>query len=197
MTKSCVQVVLIAFAKTLGRVQKLTHGIVFIIVMVVFTLSNMKVPSFNYPRVRMWHVISLVSVCWLSVLTVCDLYTDEHLAYVVLLIIGFGVLALLGLYLMMKKYPAMLYRQKNEAYADILSFAFRPKGDWSIVVSKRNSSMSNSMMNVHSPSNSKKVVPHEKVSDNHTNVSALNRTDMRTNNDQHEYVTVNHAEEPL
>lgn len=188
MVKSCVQVTLIAFAKTLGRVQPFTHGIVFIIVMVVYTLSCLRVPSFNYPRVRMWHCISLIAVCWLSMLTVCDLYTDEHTAYVVLLIVGWCFLGFAGLYLMWKKFPGLLYRQKNEAYGDILSFAFRPKGDWSLVESKRNSSYHSAM---NSNDGSKKVVPADDKSAVTENLTAMGG---KTDNDRHSYVNVNNQE---
>lgn len=87
---------LIALSKTLGRVRKMEHGIIFIIVMLNYVLAMFKIRAFNYDRVRMWHIITLICVLWLAILTVVDLNTAEHLAWVVLMFVGWGVFIIAG-----------------------------------------------------------------------------------------------------
>jgi hypothetical protein len=67
------------------------------------------VRTFNYGRVLLWHFLGLVAVYWLAILATLNEVTSNNLAYVVILFVGWVGLAVVGLLIQRRKYPALLY----------------------------------------------------------------------------------------
>lgn len=97
----------------------------FIVVMLLYIYFNLKVRAFNYDRIWMWHVISLSGVLWLAIMSQLDLMTSEHLAYVVLMFLGWAFLLGFGIFWQRKRYPSMLYGKKRKDSSIVFQFGFR------------------------------------------------------------------------
>jgi hypothetical protein len=96
MVKSIVQVMIVALAKTVYRIDYFVHGFLFLTVLTLYTIFNYRVRTFNYGRVWMWNIVSLLSSIWVGTLAMADQLTATSTVFVVLLFIGFGVLILCG-----------------------------------------------------------------------------------------------------
>ena len=107
--KTCIQILLIAVGKSLQGISPLSHGIVFSIIFISFTVITYKIRPFNYKRCNLWEIISLMAVSYLSVLaTLSYIGNQTHIAWFVCLIVGWAIMGLAGLYIQKKSMPNLL-----------------------------------------------------------------------------------------
>ena len=91
--KTCIQVVLIAVGKSLQGTSPVAHGVVFSILMLLFTGVTYKMRPFNYNRCNLWEVTSLLGVFYMSFLSTISLAGDStNVAWFICLIIGWGAM---------------------------------------------------------------------------------------------------------
>jgi hypothetical protein len=64
--KTIFQITIIGLSKALKRENALAHGVVFLILLSVFYLLELKRNRFNYGRVAHWHRMSVLGVFWLG-----------------------------------------------------------------------------------------------------------------------------------
>ncbi|CAG9319093.1 unnamed protein product [Blepharisma stoltei] len=125
MIKTIVQVTLIVMNKTVKRAQDITHGVLFIIVMVIYILFIFKFKPYNYGRFSWWQGVSLAGVAWLALISVIGLILrDDYTPLLIILIIGWLIIAIIGFYIQRKKYPSLLFKQKDKDTSTLFRFAF-------------------------------------------------------------------------
>jgi hypothetical protein len=117
MLKSVIQMIIIDLAKTLGKHNETGHLFIYLFLTFAFFLHSFRFKPFNYARLSMWHTFSLGGVYWLALVNTLDHMTQERLAYVILLFAGWGLLAIIGFLLQVKKFPSML---KTHRHPDLL-----------------------------------------------------------------------------
>lgn len=107
--KTCVQILLIAVGKSLQGTSPVAHGVVFSVLILAFTIITFKIKPFNYHRCNLWEVSSLIAVFYMSFLaTLSHAANPEHLAWFIVLMIGWGLIAI-GTFLVQKfKCPNLL-----------------------------------------------------------------------------------------
>ena len=125
MIKSAFQMTLVVLVKTVAKSDSKIHGILYLILMLGYITLNWKIRAFNYPRVWIWHFLSLFAVIWIAMLALLDLSTEEHTAYVALLFTGLVGFIFVGIFLQYRYYPSFLYTKKHEDLPGLLRFAFR------------------------------------------------------------------------
>jgi hypothetical protein len=120
-----VQVIFIVLRKTVQRVSQLGHAVIFLFVLLAFIAFNYKTLTFNYTRIWLWTILSLLAVFWGGTLATLNLMTTKHVVYPVLLFIGWAFLVVTGILLQRKKFPSMLENRKGVNIKDVFKFAFR------------------------------------------------------------------------
>jgi hypothetical protein len=98
MVKSVFQILLITLAKTAGRQSEIIHGALFLALMTCFAGFVYRKPAFNYPRAWFWYFLGLVAVIWTGLLATINQFASAHLAFVILLFSGYGVMIVVGLW---------------------------------------------------------------------------------------------------
>ncbi|CAG9319094.1 unnamed protein product [Blepharisma stoltei] len=125
MVKTIVQVILIVINKTVKRSEEIAHGILFIAVMIFYILFIFKFKPYNYQRFSWWQGLSLIGVCWLAILSTIGLIANEgYIPLLTILIIGWLIIAIIGLYVQKKRYPSLLFRKKGKDTSTLFKFAF-------------------------------------------------------------------------
>ncbi|CAG9331875.1 unnamed protein product [Blepharisma stoltei] len=125
MVKSIFQIALIVLNKTVKRATGLGHGVIFIVLMVIYVVFIFRFKPYNYPRFSWWQALSLIGVIWIAFLSTVILGAggDSNI-YLILLFAGWVILILFGFYVQTKKYPSMLYRKKAGDTSTLFKFAF-------------------------------------------------------------------------
>ena len=126
MIKTMYQVAIIVMSKTLKAVHDLTHTILFLCVTGLFCAVTMKWRPYGYGRPNLWHSISLLSVVWLTLLSLLDILVGEAPPYVWLGLFLFGItsLCVFGVIWQILRLPALLYRSKGIHVMDLFRFMF-------------------------------------------------------------------------
>ncbi|CAG9329487.1 unnamed protein product [Blepharisma stoltei] len=126
MVKTVFQVSLIILNKTVKRAQDITHGALFTLIVIIFGIFGFKNQSYNYPRFTWWHFLTMVAVSWSSFITTINIGLGKTTSplWVILLAIGWVIIAMVGLYVQKKKYPSMLYRKNIKDTSTLFKFAF-------------------------------------------------------------------------
>lgn len=107
--KTCIQVVLIAVGKSLQGTSPIAHGVVFSILMLLFTVVTYRMRPFNYNRCNLWEVTSLLGVFYMSFLsTISQAGDSAHVAWFICLIIGWGAMGGVTFLIQRKFMPNML-----------------------------------------------------------------------------------------
>ncbi|CAG9319095.1 unnamed protein product [Blepharisma stoltei] len=125
MIKTIIQIILIVMNKTVKRTQDITHGILFILVMIIYIVFLFKFKPYNYSRFNLWQNLSLIGVVWLALLSIVVLGTKGNsLILTVFLFLGWLAIIFYGLYIQRKKYPSLLFRKKAHDTSSLFRFAF-------------------------------------------------------------------------
>jgi len=126
MVKTAFQVFLILLNKTVKRAQDITHGVLFTLIVICFGIFGFKYQSFNYSRFTWWHFLTLIAVSWSSIITTINIvfHKSTNPLWISLLVIGWLIIAIVGLYVQKKKYPSMLYRKSAKDTSTLFKFAF-------------------------------------------------------------------------
>ncbi|CAG9329483.1 unnamed protein product [Blepharisma stoltei] len=126
MVKTIFQVSLIVLNKTVKRTQDIAHGALFTLIVIIFGTFGFKNQPYNYPRFTWWHFLTLIAVSWSSIITTINICLDKSSSplWTSLLIIGWLIITLVGLYVQKKKYPSMLFRKKGKDTSTLFKFAF-------------------------------------------------------------------------
>ena len=84
----------------------------------------MKWRPYGYNRPNLWHSISLLSVLWLTLLSLVNLSTDQvpDMVWMGLFISGIALLCLFGVVWQFLRMPPMLYRSKGIYVGDLFRF---------------------------------------------------------------------------
>ncbi|CAG9332931.1 unnamed protein product [Blepharisma stoltei] len=125
MVKTIVQMTLIVMNKTVKRAQNNLHGALFIAVMGFYIIFLFKFKPYNYPRFSWWQTLVSIAVVWLAFLSIiAQNGGDDPLILTSILILGFIVIAIIGVYVQHKKYPSLLFRKKGQDASNLFKFAF-------------------------------------------------------------------------
>ncbi|CAG9335624.1 unnamed protein product [Blepharisma stoltei] len=107
--KTCVQILLIAVGKSLQGSQPIAHGILFSILILLFSIVTYKIRPFNYGRCNLWELSSLIGVFYIAVLaTISNAADSNNIAWFIVLFIGWGVIGIVTLIVQKKYYPNFL-----------------------------------------------------------------------------------------
>ena len=126
LLKTCFQILLIAIGKSLQSSSPIAHGVVFTIIISIFTGLIYKLKPFNYNRCNLWEFSSMVAVSYLSFLaTLSYVRNPTHIGWFIALAIGWGIIGGVSLYVQKKHMPNLLVppsgnRIKKKVY-DIIS----------------------------------------------------------------------------
>ncbi|CAG9332940.1 unnamed protein product [Blepharisma stoltei] len=125
MVKTIVQITLIVMNKTVKRAQSTLHGVLFLLVMVLYIIFLFKFKPYNYPRFSLWQALVLIGVVWLALLSIItQSLGGNELLLTFILILGLIIIALIGIYVQRKKYPSLLFRKKGHDTSTLFKFAF-------------------------------------------------------------------------
>ncbi|CAG9325306.1 unnamed protein product [Blepharisma stoltei] len=127
MVKTVVQTSLIVLNGTAKRSFDIAHGLIFIVFMAFYALFIFKIKPYNYSRFSWWQGMSIIGVIWLALLSFPGLITNNwnlSISLFVVLLSGWGIIILVGLYIQIKKFPSMLYRKKGYDPSTLFKFAF-------------------------------------------------------------------------
>ena len=87
--KTCIQIILVAVGKSLQSTTIIGHGIVYSILMIIFTTIAYKLQPFNYNRCNLWEFSSLLAVTYLSILaTFSNVGDPSNIGWFIALMIG-------------------------------------------------------------------------------------------------------------
>jgi hypothetical protein len=113
MIKTIFQVTIIVLSKTVGKTDFMTHIICYFLVFLSFFLVNLRVRAFNYPVLWGWYIASLSCILWLEILNLCDRTSSNHLAYVIMLFVGWLIILIVASIVISKKFTKLVYFQDN------------------------------------------------------------------------------------
>ena len=116
---------LVVLVKTVAKSDREIHGFLYLILMLGYIALNWRIKAFNYPRIWMWHFLSLFAVIWISLLALMDLLYEEHTAFVIWLFVGWVVLITVGIVCQYRYFPSFLYTRKHHDLPGLLKFAFQ------------------------------------------------------------------------
>ena len=134
LLKTCFQILLIAIGKSLQSSSPIAHGVVFTIIISIFTGLIYKLKPFNYNRCNLWEFSSMVAVSYLSFLaTLSYVKNPTHVGWFIALIIGWGIIGGVSFYVQKMYMPNLLVppsgnRTKKKVY-DIISLKNKGKYD--------------------------------------------------------------------
>ncbi len=69
----------------------------FLIFIGLYVAFNYRTQIFNYDRIWHWNFLALVGCMWTALISMLDESTSEHIAYVILLFLGWGVIRIVGI----------------------------------------------------------------------------------------------------
>ncbi|CAG9330179.1 unnamed protein product [Blepharisma stoltei] len=126
MLKTIFQITLIVMNKTVKRAQDIAHGAIFTFFVLVFAVFTHGHKAYNYPRFSWWLTLSLFGIVWESFLTTINIGigNSDSLVWVFILIAGWGIIGIIGLWVQKKKYPSLLFRSKGKDTSNLFKFAF-------------------------------------------------------------------------
>lgn len=134
LLKTCVQILLIAIGKSLQSTSEVAHGVVFTVIIGVFTGLIYKLQPFNYNRCNLWEFSSMLAVSYLSFLATLS-YSKEptNVGWFIALIFGWSLILLVTLIVQKKRMPNLLLppgssRVQRKIY-DIISLKSNNPGD--------------------------------------------------------------------
>jgi ABC-type branched-subunit amino acid transport system substrate-binding protein len=109
LLKTCVQILLIAIGKSLQSTSQVAHGIVYTVIISVFTGLIYKLQPFNYNRCNLWEFSSMLAVSYLSFLATLSHAKDpKNIGWFIALIFGWGVIFLVSVLVQNRKMPNLL-----------------------------------------------------------------------------------------
>jgi hypothetical protein len=132
VVKSIVPVVLICFSKTVKRWYSSIYSIVFLCILAVYIVFTSFIKAYNYHRVNLWQVLSLMGVFVLALLALLNdtIYHNSNFKLVIVVVIAWVFLicnlhAAFGLIYQYFCLPSLLYQKKGRDFSLLLRFAFR------------------------------------------------------------------------
>jgi hypothetical protein len=136
MVKSMVQVVLIVLRKTVERMSSVAHAFLYLSVMLAFIDFNYRTTTFNYDRIWLWTLLSLIAAFYGGALASLNLLTIKHVMFIILLFLGWVLIIGVGALVQKKRFPSMLVSRKGVNVNQVFAFAFRRANDESMEVVK-------------------------------------------------------------
>lgn len=124
--KTCMQILLIAFGKSLQGISPLAHGVIFTVLFITFVAVTIKVKPFNYNRCNLWEISSLIAVTYMSILaTISYNVSPESIAWFIALIVGWLIIATITMFIQRKYMPDLLIspnrRKTKRSLKDVFS----------------------------------------------------------------------------
>jgi ABC-type branched-subunit amino acid transport system substrate-binding protein len=109
LLKTCYQILLIAIGKSLQSSSPMAHGVVYTILISIFTVCIYKIQPFNYNRCNLWELSSMIAVSYLSFLATLS-YAKEptHIAWFIALVVGWGIIGGVTMIIQKKYMPNLL-----------------------------------------------------------------------------------------
>ena len=146
--------------------------------MTLYIAINCKVRAFNYGRMWLWHVLSLVAVLWLGFVTTLDIYTSQTFLYIIIMICGWAALMICGFLVQQKCFPSLLRFQRHPNLVGLYMWALCPTGK----VKQDNSWFRSQNIYDRRVDDASSIVHHSVVSDERTNFR-MNSFDSQGNID--------------
>ncbi|CAG9311404.1 unnamed protein product [Blepharisma stoltei] len=115
MAKGVLQVSAIILSKTLKVYYAGLHGLIYILLVSIFTAFCIKLKPYNYGRVNLWLIMSYLAVIWsvsLSSISSISSYQSIPL-WLTADFIGWALLTFTGLYIQAWYCPSMLFTEEN------------------------------------------------------------------------------------
>jgi hypothetical protein len=115
LVKTCFQMLLITVGKSLQGNFPLVHGIVFTLLVSIFTFTTYKYRAFNYGRCDLWELVSLVSLTYYSTLATLSFIGDKKsVGWVIGLLLGWVIILGSGYGIQYKYFPSMLLTEERQ-----------------------------------------------------------------------------------
>ncbi|CAG9319105.1 unnamed protein product [Blepharisma stoltei] len=125
MVKTIFQIAMIVMNKTIKRSQDIAHGCLFIAVLAIYTIFTFKFKPYNYARFSWWQGLILIGVTWLAFISTIAIVINRDLSVLLaILIFGWCIIGISGLYIQKKKYPSLLFRKSAKDTSTLFKFAF-------------------------------------------------------------------------
>ncbi|CAG9331596.1 unnamed protein product [Blepharisma stoltei] len=123
IVKSAAQVLFVTLNKVASLHDPISQGFVYLCSLILFTVYLIKKPPFNYERMSMWHVIALCCVSWSMLQTSLSFIVDGwDIGFMIVKVIGWGIIISCGVFLHAKKFPALLIRPPPPNIAMLFRF---------------------------------------------------------------------------
>lgn len=123
--KGIIQVLVVIFNRTVKKYSEALHGISIIIIFILYSLMMMKVKPYNYLRTVMWKQLSHAALVWSCLNASIYWYTRvEPYVWTSLIVIGWILIAGLGLVYQKYKYPSLLISEKPLDISALVKFTF-------------------------------------------------------------------------
>ena len=109
LLKTCMQILLIAIGKSLQSTSPLGHGVVYTILITIFTISIYKIKPFNYHRCNLWEFSSILAVAYLSLLaTLSYIGNSTNIGWFIGLMVGWSLIFGVSIIVQNKYMPNLL-----------------------------------------------------------------------------------------
>ena len=125
LLKTCMQILLIAIGKSLQSISPVAHGVVYTILISMFSVAIYKMRPFNYNRCNLWEFTSILCVAYMSFLATLSYSTDPtNVGWFLALMAGWIVILGVAFLVQKRHMPNLLITQrsgkgKNRVYAVI------------------------------------------------------------------------------
>lgn len=128
MFKSCYQLAVIIFSKTLKYRFPLAHAVVHLAIVGGNVVYVKKLRPFNYERFNLWSNILNMCIIWICVMGVMAIMDGPVVPILIMIFVGMGTLIGTGLLLQFKgrntKYPGLLYFPKAHKIETLFRYQF-------------------------------------------------------------------------
>ncbi|CAG9319119.1 unnamed protein product [Blepharisma stoltei] len=125
MVKTIFQITLIVMNKTIKRSQDITHGCLFVTVLIGYIIFTFKFKPYNYARFSWWQGLVLIGVAWLAFISTIAIGIQNYFtSLLAILFLGWVIIIIVGLYKQKKKYPSLLFRKSAKDTSTLFKFAF-------------------------------------------------------------------------
>ncbi|OMJ92512.1 hypothetical protein SteCoe_4754 [Stentor coeruleus] len=125
ITKGILQVLLVILNRTVKKVHQSAHGVIIVLLLIVYSLFLNRYKPFNYPRLNMWKQLSIAAACW-SLLIASGYWLTFVYSYMWLCLFAFGwiIIGGIGIFLQKRKFPSLLFSQKSLDISALVKFTF-------------------------------------------------------------------------
>ncbi|CAG9309793.1 unnamed protein product [Blepharisma stoltei] len=128
IAKSIIQIVAITLKSTIGNYSNSLYSLLYIFCLTLFLAYSIFYKPYNYNRMNLWALLSILAVMWSSILSsIYSLANSSIFIWVHLLSFGWLCLAVFGYAFQERFYPNFLYSVQGKDISLFFRFEFSTK----------------------------------------------------------------------